>query len=115
MTIPELDLARARRFVDELNAEMPFDARDEVKYELDVEAGALTILECRPPWRDEYGPEWTRLPIARLRYVKARREWSLYWRDRHSKFHVYDQTPSTPSIQALLDEVKADPISIFCG
>lgn len=49
MTLPELDVARARRFVDELNAEMPFDARDQVKYELDVEAGALTILECRPP------------------------------------------------------------------
>jgi hypothetical protein len=113
VTIPELDVPRARRFVDELNAEMPLDARDPVKYELDLETGSLTILECRPPWRD--GPEWTRLPIARLRYMKARREWSLYWRDRHSKFHVYDQTPPTPSIQALLDEVKADPISIFWG
>lgn len=115
VTLPELDVVRARRFVDELNAEMPFDARDQVKYELDVEPGALTILECRPPWREDDGPEWTRLPIARLRYVKARREWSLYWRDRHSKFHVYDQTPPTRSIQDLLEEVKADPTSIFWG
>jgi len=27
--------------------------------------------------------EWTRFPIARLRYTKATRQWSLYWRDRH--------------------------------
>ena len=115
MVLPDLDIARARRFVDELNADMPFDAGDQVKYELDVEAGSLTILECRPPWHEDYGPEWTRLPVARLRYVKARREWSLYWRDRHSKFHAYDQAPPTPSIQDLLEEVKADPVSIFWG
>ncbi|MDP1821466.1 MAG: DUF3024 domain-containing protein [Acidimicrobiales bacterium] len=66
-------------------------------------------------WREDYGPESTRRPIARLRYVKARREGSLYWRDRHSKFHVYDQTPPTPSIRDLLEEVEADPISIFWG
>lgn len=60
VVLPDLDVARARCFVDELNAEMPFDARDQVKYELDVKAGSLTILECRPPWREDYGPEWTR-------------------------------------------------------
>lgn len=61
VALPEIDVARARRFVDELNAEMPFDARDQVRFELDVEAGALTIFECRPPWREDYGPDWTRL------------------------------------------------------
>jgi hypothetical protein len=55
------------------------------------------------------------LPVARLRYVKARREWSLYWRDRNSKFHIYDQAPPTSSIQDLLDEVEADPTNIFWG
>ena len=115
MTLPDLDVARARRFVDERNAEMPFDARDQVRYELDVTPSSLTIVECRPPWREDYGPEWTRLLVARLRYVKARGEWSLYWRDRHEKFHLYDQVPPTPTIQTLLDEISADPISIFWG
>ena len=30
---------------------------------------------------------WTRFPIARLRYTKAANRWSLYWRDRHLRFH----------------------------
>jgi hypothetical protein len=115
MVLPDVDVARARRFVDERNSEMPFGARDQVRYELDVAPSSLTIVECRAPWREDYGPEWTRLPVARPRYIKARREWSLYWRDRHSKFHLYDQAPSTPSIQTLLDEVGADPTSIFWG
>ena len=32
----------------------------------------LTIVECRPPWREDTGTEWTRFPIARLRYSKLR-------------------------------------------
>ncbi len=115
MTLPDLDVARARRFVDSRNAEMPFDARDQVRYELDVAPSSLTIVECRPPWREDYGPEWTRLSVARLRYVKARREWSLYWRDRHERFQLYDRCAPTPSIQTLLDEVEADPTNIFWG
>jgi hypothetical protein len=115
MTLPELDVARVRRFVEERNVEMPVDARDLVRYELDVERGSLTIRECRPPWRPEYGPDWTRLAIARLRYVQARKEWSLYWRDRHERFHEYDRVGPTPTVQVLLDEIDADPRSIFWG
>lgn len=113
--LPELDVARAQRYVDERNAAMPYDARDKVRYELDFAAGSLTILECRPPWREGYGTEWTRFPVARLRYVKSRNEWSLYWRDRNLKFHLYDWVAPTPTIQVLLDEITADPTCIFWG
>jgi hypothetical protein len=115
VALPDLDVARARRYIDERNGDMPFDARDEVRYELDVAPSSLTIVECRPPWREDYGPEWTRLHVARLRYVKARCEWSLYWRDRHEKFHLYDRVAPTRSIQDLLDEVETDPTNIFLG
>lgn len=37
--------------------------------ELDVADRYVTIAECRPPWRATFGPEWTRSPIATLRYV----------------------------------------------
>ncbi len=47
--------------------------------------------------------------------VKVRREWSLYWRDRNLKFHLYDRVPPTPTIQVLQDEVTADSTSIFWG
>lgn len=115
VALPELDVARVRRFVDERNNAMSYDARDQVRYELDIAAGSLTILECRPPWREGYGTEWTQFPIARLRYVKSRNEWSLYWRDRNLKFHLYDSVAPTPTIQVLLDEITADPTCIFWG
>jgi hypothetical protein len=75
----------------------------------------VTILECRPPWRPEYGPDRTRFPIARLRYTTSRNRWSLYRRDRNLKFHEYDIAEPRPDIQDLLDEIDRDPTSIFWG
>ncbi|WP_255450381.1 DUF3024 domain-containing protein [Skermania sp. ID1734] len=56
----------------------------------------LTIVERRAPWRDDFGPDWTSLLIARPRYTAATKTWTLYWRDRHFRFHLYDLHPPTP-------------------
>jgi hypothetical protein len=113
--LPETDLARARRWIDARNDRLPERARGQIAYELDVDPRSVTIVECRPPWREDFGPERTRFPIARLRYAKVRREWALYWRDRNLKFHLYDLVEPTPSIEELLVEVDRDPTSIFWG
>jgi len=113
--IPDLDLARIRKWIGQLNADMPSTASDQLRYELDATDRTVTVLECRPPWREDFGPEWTRLPICRFRYTKVRREWSLYWSDRNSKFHEYDLADPTPHLDELLEHVKLDPTCIFWG
>lgn len=113
--IPELGLARIRRWVEGLNADLPERARGLIRYELDVTDRTLTVLECRPPWREGFGPEWTRFPIARLRYTKTRGEWSLYWRDRNLRFHEYTLAFPTPHVEELIAEIERDPTAIFWG
>jgi hypothetical protein len=101
--LPELDVARVRRWADQL---VPDHASEEIRMELDVDARSITILECRPPWRPgRVGDEWTRFPIARLRYTKTRGEWTLYWRDRNLKFHRYDLIQPSPNVGDLIAEV----------
>lgn len=113
--IHDLDIARIRRFVDKRNERIPPQAREQIRIEVDFDAGSATILECRPPWRPDYGPEWTRLPVARLRFTKSRREWALYWRDRNERFHAYGPVMPTPSVEVLLDEIDRDPTCVFWG
>jgi len=113
--IPETDVARARRWVGARNDSLPERARDQVRYELDVADRHLTVLEGRAPWRDGSRAEWTRFPIVRFHYVKARREWSTYWRDRNLKFHRYDPFPPTSALDDLLAAVDADRSGIFWG
>ncbi len=110
--LPDLDVARVQRWCDE---RVPTHVRDQVRVECDVGPGHLTILECRPPWREGKDPEWTRFPIARLRYTKASKTWSLYWRDRNLRFHQYDRLAPSPRIDDMLTELERDPTAIFWG
>lgn len=110
--LPELDVARVRRWCDE---RVPAHVRDQVRIECDVAPRHLTILECRPPWGQDIGTEWTSCPIARLRYTKATGTWSLFWRDSSSKFHEYDGAAPSPRVDDLLAEIERDPTAIFWG
>ncbi|HXZ75805.1 MAG TPA: DUF3024 domain-containing protein [Streptosporangiaceae bacterium] len=75
----------------------------------------LTIVECRPPWREDVGSDWTRFPIARLRYTAAAQTWSLYWRDRNLRFPIYDLAAPAGRVADLLAEIDRDPTGIFWG
>ena len=110
--LPDLDVARVHRWCEQ---RVPGHVRDQVRVECDLTPSHLTIVECRPPWRDDLGSEWTRSPIARLRYLKTTNQWSLYWRDRHLRFHQYDRLPPTPNVEELLVELDNDPTHIFWG
>lgn len=110
--LPETDVARVQRWCRD---KVPAHVRDEVRVEVDVAERHLTIVECRPPWRADFGADWTRFPIARLRYTKTTGVWSLYWRDRNLRFHAYDLVSPTASIAELLAELDRDPTAIFWG
>lgn len=111
MPVPELDLRRIKKWCRQETS--PLHA-DQVRVDADVTSTAVNIVETRPPWDDPSG-EWTRDPVARLRYTGTTGEWSLYWRDRHLRFHRYDQVPPTRQVQVLLDVVADSGDSIFWG
>ena len=108
--IPDLDVARVQRWCA---ARVPAPARHQVRLECQIGTRDLTIVERRAPWRDDAGPDWTSLPIARLRYAKTAKTWSLYWRDRNLQFHPYDQLPYSAHVNDLLTEIDHDPASVF--
>ena len=107
--LPELDVARVQRWCAD---QVPEHARGEIRIECDFAPRHLTICECRPPWREDFGPDWTRFPIARLHFTKSTGLWTLYWRDRNLKYHRYDPLQPSPRVQDLLDYLddRADPI-----
>jgi len=107
-----LDLAKIRRYCE---GRIPARVAHLVRLELDIEGGSVTIVECRPPWSPDMGPQWTRFPIARLRFTASRGEWALYWRDRNLAFHRYRRISPSSDVAILLAEIEADPTGIFWG
>jgi hypothetical protein len=113
--LPQTDVARIRRWVDARNQAVPERARGQVRFELDVADRHVTVYECRPPWRPEDSLEWSRLPIVRLRYTKAHRQWTTYGRDRNLRFHRFDLIAPSPRVDDLLEAIDADPTGTFSG
>lgn len=110
--LPDLDVARVLRYCAR---RVPEHLRDQIRVECDITPRHLTICECRPPWREDFGPEWTRFPIARLHYTKRTQLWSLYWRDRNLTFHRYEYLDPSPQIQDLVDHLDNSGDPIFWG
>jgi hypothetical protein len=114
VAISETDLDRGRRWVTEQNERIG-EHLDQMRVEIDIDARAITVLECRPPWCEDFGPEWTRQEIARLRFTKSTGVWALYWPVRNGKFHRYPELEPTPTIDRLLAEIDDDPMCTFWG
>ena len=117
MALPELICRHVEKELgDYCEKRVPAFARDQVRLEFEIEGNAATIVERRIPWRPEWrDQEWTHFPIARFRFNNTRRLWTLYWRDRNLRWHLYDLARPSPSLSALLAEVERDPTAIFWG
>jgi Protein of unknown function (DUF3024) len=111
-TAPELDVVRVQRWC---RTRVPEHARHQVRIECEVSGRDLTVVERHPPWPPEAGPEWMRTPVARLRYVRSRRVWRLYWIDSDDRWHEYPELPFAPDVADLLAELEEDPTALFWG
>lgn len=110
--LPETDVVRVQQWCAR---RIPERALHQVRVECQVSTRHLTIVERRAPLRADDGPEWSSFPIARLRYTKTSKTWSLFWRDRNLRFHEHDQVAPSATIDDLLAEIDRDPTHIFWG
>jgi hypothetical protein len=108
--LPESGIAMIRELCE---ARVPREARREVRVELEQERQAVNIIERRAPWREDFGPEWSRLPIARLRYVASKRLWTLYYHRHTGRWERYPLFGPTRRLSDLLSELAEDPICVF--
>jgi hypothetical protein len=101
MALPELDVARVQRWCA---GRVPEPARHQVRVECQAAPRHLTIVERRAPWREDFGA-----------YTAADKSWTLYWRDRNLRFHLYDLLAPPHQVDDLLTELDRDPTCIFWG
>lgn len=106
----EADVERVKAWC---GGKVPEHLHERVRIECEAGSRHLTIVDRRPPWRDDGNPEWTSTPVARLRFECM--HWWLLWCDRNSKFHYYEFAEPSKDVDILLDEIDKDPTGIFWG
>lgn len=108
MAVPAADVELVSAWCDQ---RIPEHLKDRIRIEYEVTSRHVDILECHPPYSERF-TEWSRHPIARLRYTTRTGLWSIYWRDRNLKFHEYAAFRPTDNVREVLAflETTSDPI-----
>ena len=75
----------------------------------------ITIDECRPPWREDLGPDWNRLRICTFEWDPRTRLETLYARNRNDRRLDFPFIEPARDLAPLLRELDSDPTGIFWG
>ena len=115
--VPETELARIERWCRE---QVPAHARHQVRIECAVAGRDVVISEAHLTPRFlgpdvEAESDWLSQPVARLRYLKSRGIWRLYWVDSNDRWHEYPDLPWAHDVPTLLAEIDRDPTALFWG
>jgi hypothetical protein len=106
MALPPDALAEVERYCQSRGSE-------EIRIEPTVRGKAITIVERRPPWREDFGAEWSTTRVAQLRYDG--RLWTLYCSDSNDRWWLYDHAPPADRVAPLLGALDEDATGIFWG
>ena len=75
----------------------------------------LILFEIRPlPFEEGY-VKIIKPEFAKLRYIKSRKLWKLYWKRASGKWHLYDPYPESTSLSVLLEVTDEDVYGAFKG
>ncbi len=114
MALSEFEKAIVKKKLDPYcRRRVPPRARDEVRLKYSFRGDSVTLYEERPTFFDV--SDWVKIPIAQFRFDSINRSWALYWPDRNSRWHEYDDIMPSDDLDTLLDEVEADPTGVFWG
>jgi Protein of unknown function (DUF3024) len=109
---PEVDVVRIQRWCEK---QVPAAQRDRIRIECEVSGRDVTIVERHPLGASDAGTDWVTTPAARLRYLKSRTVWRLYWCDSDDQWHEYPELPFAHRVDDLLAEIDRDPTALFWG
>jgi Protein of unknown function (DUF3024) len=110
MALPGDGVTQVERYCE---ASVPAAMRSHMRLEHSVRGSAITIVERRPPWREDFGPEWSSSKLAQLRYDGGL--WTLYCADSNGRWWRYDEAAPARDVAPLLAAIDEDVTGIFWG
>jgi len=89
----------------------PVELREQLDLGYRIDGQTVELFEARRSIRGHVDE----MPVARLRYVKARSTWTLYWMSGDLKWHRYPPLAEAERLDELLEEIDEDPNACFFG
>lgn len=115
MAISEFEIRRCEKIVGKYieGRRPPGHVRDQVDLAFRIDGQSVIIFEIREIWHQP--GKKVESPIAKATYVKKTKSWKVYWQRADMKWHGYEPTPETKTIEEFLDVVETDEYQCFWG
>jgi hypothetical protein len=91
----------------------PLDARDEITDGQRIEGQVIDLFFNRVSFHDP--SIWREDAIARIRYIKSRDCWAIYWQRANMKWISYEPCPETKTLSEALAIIREDAYACFLG
>ena len=110
--LPELEVARIVKYCA---SRVPDRLRHEIRVECDIASRHVTICECRPPWREDFGPEMDAIPDRPPVLHEENRVVDVVLAGSAPQISPPPVLGSSPHVQDLLDHIESGGDPIFWG
>lgn len=91
----------------------PVEVREQLDIGYTYSDYTVEIFEIRPQWNDNTIID--HYSKAKAKYVKSKKQWSIYWFRETGKWSVYKPAPVVDSITEFLAIVEEDSNACFWG
>lgn len=114
MAFTDIELQKVKKIVGALCSEKtPDHLKDQLRFEYEIENQNVIIYEVRPAWKNP--SEFTRMPLAKLIYVRTENIWKLYWQRASGKWVLYQPKKSSKDLGILVGVIDKDSHGCFFG
>ena len=91
----------------------PVELRDQIDIGYTFEDGILEIFEIRPKWKSINVK--INSPVARVKYIKSRKLWRIYWMRASGKWELYEPKEDVKDLSEFFKVIEEDKHGCFWG
>lgn len=91
----------------------PLHLRDKICEGQRFSGQAIELFFVRPAF--DMPGKFIEEPIAKVKFVRSRKVWQLFWKRADNKWHRYPPNPEEKSLAEALDAINANPNGCFFG
>lgn len=109
--IIDLNHRRVADFIEKMRPSI--EMRNEIDNGYKFEKQAFELFTTRPIW--DRKNEYRNYAFAKIKFIKSKKLWKLYWMRASGKWELYEPLPSSKNIGELLDCIEKDEYGCFLG
>jgi len=116
MPFTDLEIAGHTTLIEELfwsRRRPPLHLRDKVREGQRIDGTGIELFLVRPAFQRP--GEWIEESIAKVRFIRSRDVWHLFWKRADLKWHRYQPCPEADSLGAVLRTINVDANGCFFG